>query len=403
MSFQEKHDVVGRQSKSTRMSVGLVMVLSSFGALVSANASASATGTSNEITSPSALPTSLATSAGTWVSLPMGRLDQPLNTFWQLFMLPRGGSSWSDHVASLATATNGGLVLASPAGASLLVGIRPANLLNYSPVVGTSNARSWSAEPPTTGRVDALAAHAAGQQLAVVDHGGSSEVLSTSNGTSTWKTLITERSLRSMAVSKQCGIISLTTVGFTPNGAALVGTTCKHSGVVGLFVDNHSTWSSAKFNLPSSQSGEEVEVLRLALTSAGITALLELHANSGASLVAAWEPSGTSQWTLSPSLPLKSSQLITSIGPSTSQGQFVVLSNSSSSSSVDVMSGPKNSWMSLPSLKQRIATVAFRADGAIDAFTSKGNVLSDYALGASSNVWKLAQKVNVAIIYGSSG
>jgi hypothetical protein len=80
-----------------------------------------------------------------------------------------------------------------------------------------------------------------------------------------------------------------------------------------------------------------------------------------------------------------------------------VLSDSTSISSVEVMSGPKSSWVSLPSLKQRIATVAFSAAGAIDAFTSRGTVLSDYALRTSSKVWKLAQKVNVDIIYGSSG
>jgi hypothetical protein len=51
--------------------------------------------------------------------------------------------------------------------------------------------------------------------------------------------------------------------------------------------------------------------------------------------------------------------------------------------------------VSLPPLKPRIATVAFSANGVIDAFTSKGGVLSDYALGISSKVWKLAQKARV--------
>ncbi len=31
---------------------------------------------------PPLLPTSLTTAGGTWATLPMGRLDQPLNTFW---------------------------------------------------------------------------------------------------------------------------------------------------------------------------------------------------------------------------------------------------------------------------------------------------------------------------------
>jgi hypothetical protein len=402
MKFRSRQVSARRQLNSTRLAVGLVMILPSLGALVLTNASAQATGVSNHVDAPAALPTSLATTAGTWVSIPMGKLDQPLNTFWQLFQLPRGGSIWSDHVSSLATATNGGLVLASPGGKSLLVGIRPANLLNYSPVVGTSNARSWSAGPPIVGRVDALAASSTGQQVAVVDRGGTSEVL-TAPSSSKWLTLTTERLLRSMPVSKECGILALTTVGLAPNGSVLVGTTCQHPGVVGLFVEDHSTWSSAKITLPSSQRGADVEVLRLGLTSAGITALFGLRKGSGESLVAAWETSKLSQWTFSPSLPLKSSQRVTSIGPSTAQGQFVVLSGSTSTSAVEVISGPQSSWVSLPSLKKNIATVAFRTDGTVDAFTSKGNVLSDYVLRAFSTVWKLAQKISVAIIYGSSG
>jgi len=378
------------------------MIISSLGALALTDAAASSSGTSNIIKAPAALPTSLATTAGTWVSLPMGKLDQPLNTFWQLFLLPHGGSNWSDQVSSLATATNGGLVLASPDGKSLLVGIRPANLLNYTPVVGTSSARSWLAGPPIVGRVDALAANSAGQQVAIVEHGGTSEVLSTSNS-SKWQTLTTERLLRSLPISKQCGIISLTTVGFAPNGTVLVGATCQHPGVVGLFVENHSTWSSAKLKLPSTQSGASVEILRLGLTSAGVTALLGLQGSSGESLVAAWGPAGTSQWTISSAFRLNSSQRVTSIGPSTAQGQFVVLSDSSATSSVEVMSGPKSSWVSLPSLNWSIATVAFSPVGAIDAFASRGSVLSDYALQTRSKVWKLAQKVTVDIIYGSSG
>jgi hypothetical protein len=332
----------------------------------------------------------------------MGRLDQPLNTFWQLFMLPSTGSRWSNQVSSLATATNGGLVLASRGAKSLLVGIRPANLLNYSPVVDTSNARSWSAGPPIVGRVDALAANTTGLQVAIVEHGGNSEVL-TAPTSSKWQTLTTERSLRSMPVSKQCGILALTTVGLTPNGSILVGTTCQHPGVVGLFVENHSIWSRAKLSLPSSQSAVDVEVLRLSLTSEGVTALLALQESSGESLVAAWEPSSSSQWTISPSLHLTSYQHVTSIGPSTAQGQFVVLSDSTSTSSVEVMNGPKSSWVSLPSLNKRIATVAFSTNGKVDAFTSKGNVLSDYAFRTPSKVWKLSQKINVDIIYGSSG
>ncbi|HLH99529.1 MAG TPA: hypothetical protein VKV06_02005, partial [Acidimicrobiales bacterium] len=76
--------------------------------------------------------------------MPMGRLDQPINTFWQLLHLPRGGGRWSNQVEATATATNGGLVLA-PAGSSLLVGIRPSTRLRFTPLIATTDAgRHWA-------------------------------------------------------------------------------------------------------------------------------------------------------------------------------------------------------------------------------------------------------------------
>ena len=62
---------------------------------------------------PTPLATSVQTLDGTWATIPMGRLDEPLNTFWQLFYRPNGAVAWSNRVEATATATNGGLVLAA--------------------------------------------------------------------------------------------------------------------------------------------------------------------------------------------------------------------------------------------------------------------------------------------------
>ncbi len=102
----------------------------------------------------------------------MGHLDDPLNTFWQLFFLPPGGRSWSNQVEATAVATNGGLVLAPSAGRSLAVGIRPSNQLTFSPVIATANGgRSWSNGLIPQGLAaspDALAAGPSGQAVALV-------------------------------------------------------------------------------------------------------------------------------------------------------------------------------------------------------------------------------------------
>ena len=96
------------------------------------------------------LATSIETSAGTWAVVPMGHLDQPLNTFWQLFFRAKGATRWSDYASALAVATNGGLLVATPNGRSLVVGIRPANLLDYSPLLVTANnGRTWIPASPS--------------------------------------------------------------------------------------------------------------------------------------------------------------------------------------------------------------------------------------------------------------
>ena len=67
---------------------------------------------------PTPLATSIQTAQGTWATVAMGHLDDPDNTFWQLFFRPAGSIAWSNQVEATATATNGGLVLARSAAAA---------------------------------------------------------------------------------------------------------------------------------------------------------------------------------------------------------------------------------------------------------------------------------------------
>src|SRR6202044_1134660 len=88
--------------------------------------------------------TSVPTLAGTWATLPMGRLDEVLNTFWQLFWRPASATAWSNQVEATATATNGGLVLATNSGTELAVGIRPSSYLTFTPIVYTTDeGKTW--------------------------------------------------------------------------------------------------------------------------------------------------------------------------------------------------------------------------------------------------------------------
>ncbi|MGA8015181.1 MAG: hypothetical protein WCB85_04605, partial [Candidatus Dormiibacterota bacterium] len=125
---------------------------------------------------PTPLVTSITTSQGTWVTLPMGDLSQPANTFWQLFYQPTGGTKWSDQISGTAVATNGGVVLASAGGPALIAAILPSGNLTFSPLATTSDAgKTWSddlVDAALAPRPDALATGSGGQALALVsDHG----------------------------------------------------------------------------------------------------------------------------------------------------------------------------------------------------------------------------------------
>ena len=95
----------------------VLAVMAAGGCSAGGNATDSAA-TAAAATLPTPLATSLGGPAGTWASVAMGQLDEPLNTFWQLLYRPAGGTRWSNQVEATVVATNGGIVLA-PLGGEL--------------------------------------------------------------------------------------------------------------------------------------------------------------------------------------------------------------------------------------------------------------------------------------------
>lgn len=352
---------------------------------------------------PGTLPTSLVTSAGTWATVPMGELDHPLNTFWQLFFLPKSGARWINHASSLATATNGGLILASPSGSSLLVGVRPANLLYFSPLVSTSGGgESWSPGLPLPGAADSLAAEPGGGELALVEHGATAEVLATTPNASSWRTLTTNRALEATTAGKSCGITSLTAVGYA-NGSPLVGGTCRRSGEVGLFAERQGSWQMAGPVLPASLRVGTVEVLHVGATSTGLSALLALRGPTGSSLLAAWRAATASTWSLSQPVNLGPGDRVSSFGPASGTGLYIALAGAGNVNHIEVVSGPGTSWTALPVLVAPAVTVAFGSNGRVDALVPNASKLADYVLAGRSKRWQLAETISVGILYGSSG
>lgn len=358
---------------------------------------------------PTPLATSVDTPAGAWVTLPMGRLDETLNTFWQLFFRPVGTGSWTNHVEATATATNGGLVLASSPGGTLVVGVRPSSYLTYTPVISTSDGgASWTdglVDAELAERPAALAATTGARTLALV----ASRVLSSAGGLSTWTTLTSEKALAASPAGRACDVTALTAVGYL-GSEPLVGASCARPGAVGLLAHDGRGWKTAGIVLPGALARSRVEVLALYDTSHRTAVLLAASGSDGTSLVAAWSGDGD-RWTLSAPLRIGAGETVASIGPAPSGGLFALLG---SASRTDVLAVARPStkgrssgatasqWSELPAPPAGTATVAFGSSSAVDAFVASGTVLTVWKLASASGRWVAGQVVHVPIQYGSS-
>jgi hypothetical protein len=352
------------------------------------------------------LATSLQSAAGTWATLPMGHLTEPLNTFWQLLFRPTGATSWSNKVKATATATNGGLVLASAAGQPFIAAVRPAKFLRFSPLISTTDGGdSWSDGLLPQGLADSpdsLATAPGGPTLALVEGGLGARVLASAGTLSTWRTLTTARRLASGRGGEACGLQGLTAVA-SLSGNAVVGARCSRPGVVGLFTARGGVWRLDPLPLPRSRRGGRVEVLGLEETPSGLAALFESSGKSGTTLVAAWTVNGT-RWTMSPPLALTARQHLLSFGPTAGTGIFALTDAPSGAERLLEEGGPGAAWEQLPSPPPGTATVAFGPTTvqAVDAFAVHDSTVTVWTLGDAAGPWARGQVIHVAIKFGSS-
>jgi hypothetical protein len=382
---------------------GMSLLAISLGGCSDGTASARDAGAAIAPSFPTPLATSVQTADGIWATIPMGYLDDPANTFWQLLFRPLGAASWSNEVEATATATNGGLVLASPGDRRLIVGVRPSADLTYTPLIATDNAaRSWSDGLITSGlsaRPAALAAGGDGQALALVSARDGARVLTTSGDLANWRTLTTQGALgEHNGAGRSCGLGALTAVGYL-SGQALVGGSCARPGIVGLFAQASGAWRLVGPALPRSVAHGRVEVMALGTTKGGGLALLGIAAAKGTSLVVVWS-AGSRQWSTSPPLPLVAREKVVSFGPANGARFFVLLQASSGQDALMVSEG-SGAWRQLPRPPAGTATVAFGAT-TVDALVAQGTVLTVWSLSADLHGWAKSQVIHVALQYGSS-
>jgi hypothetical protein len=326
----------------------------------------------------------------------MGHLDDPTNTFWEVFSLPSGGQQWTEHTPP-DVADNGGLVIA-PTATGAVIGFRPSQLLRFSPLASTTNDGSTYTPGLLSGGLanvpDSLSVSAGGQSAALTD----TQVLTSASMLSAWQPVTTRAAIEASAAGKACGVEQLTAVASTDAGT-LIGLACSAPGVVGLLQQAGSAFVSATVPLPTDEAKGVVEVLRIEPDDQGVAVLLGVHEGSTTTYVVAWNsPAGSRSWTLSP--PQTTSGALISTAVTSGAGFGVLTRTSTGALAAAVVAGPAGSWTQLPAPPAGTATVSV-AGTRSDALVVDSATFTDYQLTAGQ--WVKAQTLQVAVPYGSSG
>ena len=366
---------------------------------------------------PSAPPVrlSLATSAGypdgSWAVLAMGGAAAQHNNFWQVFVRPGQTGAWK-LATPLGVASNGGITVAAEGGPALAAAIRPSQNLSFSPLAGSSdNGVKWAQagllDAPLAGYPDALAAAPGGGLIALTRTG---DVELRAHPGAAWTRLASEHAVAA-AAGRGCLPAQLTSVAYSPSGAALVAGACTGEGQAAIFRLAGGQWSRTGPVLPAALARRDVEVLQMARAGRTVAALLAVGRGPATRLLGAWSNQRGTSWSLSqpyqasPARPLSAAFGSTPGTGSSGRGSLGVLLSGGRAASV---SGPGAPWRSLPALPAGAssslaggATLA-GAPGGFEALTARGSKLSVWALSSGSSAWDRSQVINVAIPYGSS-
>ncbi len=393
--------------RPTSLALALGLALGLTAALLSSSASGPAAGATRvrALGWPSALATSVDTPSGSWATVAMGHLRQPLNTFWQLLYRPSASSDWSNQVKATATATNGGLVLAA-AGQTFAVGVRPSSLLRFSPLITTTNAgATWAdglLDKGLAAHPNALAIDPAGSALAVGNGSSSGNVLDSAGSLARWRTLVSLAALGSTRLGRACRPHAITAVGFLGTEPD-VGLACSTPGDVGLALLRGGRWTPAAPVLPASVSHGTVSVLGIEPEAVGTAVVLGVVGpqDHEKRLLVSWTHNGSS-WRTSPPLRLATNAEPVSYGLAGGSGLFVLVRMPDGSKRAYLDGAASASWRPLPPPPADTVTLAAGPRGSLDALGVAGTMLRIAILTPSAATWDETQTLHVPIEFGSS-
>jgi hypothetical protein len=341
---------------------------------------------------------SVANAKTTWAIMAMGKNNGQFDLFWQLFVLDAATGRFR-LVTPPGVASNGGLMISQPSeGPDVLVGFGVSQDLLFSPLALSVNAgRTWSpggleqglvAEPSAVGldqRGDAYAV-VGGEKPAVVERSGS---------LTSWRTDVSRASLAVTPAGKRCQVGSIDGVAIAASDVPIVAASCRSAGVAGVFVSSSTTWELANIRVPASLRGDVLSALRIAPSSALFAAV-----GRRTSVVAIWQQGSPRSWTVSAPLviPNRTALLATGTGPGGSQ---FVLWREGASERAEVIDGPGAPWRPLASVPAKTATIAYLANGHLEALSVDDTRLTVWRLGTGS-LWTRVQVLTVPIAFGSS-
>jgi hypothetical protein len=361
---------------------------------------------------PPSLPlsTTFATGGDRYAVIPMGELGSTRNTFWQVFVERSGSDRWA-----LATppgvADNEGLVPAanpsggSAAAGSVVVGVVASDKLGFSPVASSTTAGlHWAGStlPTRITPVPAALAGLGGGRLAALVGSGGTAVMESGRSLSAWRTTATLAALRSSAAGRACGLLALTAITAGPTGALLVGGRCSRPGEIGLFQRSGGVWRGVAGHLVGQSATSVSSVAAVVTSPQGAEIVLAVDGPRGEGLVGLeGEPDGT--WRQSSGLvALPAGSHVQSLQQSPGRGAAVLLAAGS-------LAAPRSERL-------EVATgTAWRAGGGVPAGTQavsfSGRQLTAFVVERSTLVveervgatWRVTQRVDVPIQYGSSG
>lgn len=352
---------------------------------------------------PQAYGSSVTTASGTFATLAMGHLSDPLNTYWQIFDEPLTSKSFTDETVALAVGTNGGILLGANAATTFEVATRPSVKLTFTPVLENNgkSASSWTPVAPLSKTTTAFSQHN-GASVAILGLSSDATLVESPSLGANWRALVTLRAIQQSATFARCEPSAMTAATFDSAGDPVIGVACAKSSVLGLYKLVGGSWH--QLSSSTTMSPGMTSVLYLTSNHGTAVGIVCVTSNGSEHLYDIAHGTGT----------VKSSSLGVVHGPLTIKGMGatpqggVWITYAGAHNGVTGLlavshAGPSTT---IPNISSSVATLSVHQDGSVEALSlaDGGNAIQVASLETTPTAtWRTLKVTHLAIPYGSSG